>query len=162
MSRSEQWRPETLGAGKIVMEKRLKEIRTKRDSLDDDFEILGSTQGSSATGILKSTAFSWPAKRAAAASFEIRHSDGWVTASRQHKFSTKSSHCWFVMALFASYLFSGTNFRKRNFLNLVTTQYFPYQILQLYIICECIKLFLTFRNPFNCDIISTYKAEIIG
>ena len=50
------------------MSKRAKASRTYRDSSDDDVEILGSTQGSSAPGILQSAASSRPAKRAGAES----------------------------------------------------------------------------------------------
>ena len=55
------------------MAKRAKASRTYRDSSDDDVEILGSTQGSSAPGILQSTASSRPTKRAVAASSVRRH-----------------------------------------------------------------------------------------
>ena len=64
-------RPFRRGTG--VMEKRVKASRTYRDSSDDDVEILGSTQGSSAPGILHSTASSRPAKRAMVASYMRRH-----------------------------------------------------------------------------------------
>ena len=55
------------------MAERAKASRTYQDSLDDDVEILGSTQGSSAPGILQSTVSSRPAKRATAASSARRH-----------------------------------------------------------------------------------------
>ena len=50
------------------MAKRVKASRTYRYFPDDDVEILGSTQGSSAPGILQFTASSRPAKRAGAES----------------------------------------------------------------------------------------------
>ena len=65
--------PDPSGAGKRVMAKRAKASRTYQDSSDNDVEILVSTQGIGATGILQSTASSRPAKRAAAASSAIRH-----------------------------------------------------------------------------------------
>ena len=55
------------------MAKRAKASRTYQESSDDDVEILGSTQGSSATGILHSTASSRPVKRSVAASSVRRH-----------------------------------------------------------------------------------------
>ena len=55
------------------MAKRAKASRTYRDSLDDDVEILGSTQGSGVPGILQSTALSRPSKRAATASSARRY-----------------------------------------------------------------------------------------
>ena len=88
--------------------------------------------------------------------------DGRGKFINQHTRRPKRSCCWFVMNLFASSLFYGTNFQKRNILNLVTIQYFSYQILRLYVICECIIWFCTFKTPFHWDLISTYKADILG
>ena len=51
------------------MAKREKASRTYQDSLDDDVEILGS----GVPGILQSTTFSRPAKRAVAASSARRY-----------------------------------------------------------------------------------------
>ena len=55
------------------MTKRSKEIHTYQDYSDNDAEILGSTQGSSAPGFWQPTTSSRPAKRAAKASSAIRH-----------------------------------------------------------------------------------------
>ena len=55
------------------MAKRAKTRCTYQDSSDDGVEILGITQGSSAPGILQSTALSRPSKRSAAASSLRRH-----------------------------------------------------------------------------------------
>ena len=38
-------------------------------------------------------------------------------------------------------------FMKKAFLNLVTIQSFSFQILRLYVICECIRRFFTFKTP---------------
>ena len=57
----------------MVMTKRAKASRTYRDSLDYDAEILGSTQGSSAPGILQSNTSSRPARRAASSSSSRSH-----------------------------------------------------------------------------------------
>ena len=56
-----------------VLAKRAKASRTYQDSLDDDVEILGSTQGSGAPGILQCIASSRPTKISAAASSARRH-----------------------------------------------------------------------------------------
>ena len=56
-----------------MVAKREKASRTYQDSSDDDVEILVSTQGISAPGILKFTASSRPAKRAVTASSVRRH-----------------------------------------------------------------------------------------
>ena len=53
--------------------KRAKASRTYRDSLDDDVEILGTTQGSGATGIFQYTVLSRTSKRSAVASYAIRN-----------------------------------------------------------------------------------------
>ena len=53
------------------MAKRMKASCTYLDSLSNDVEILGSTQGSCAPGILHPTTFTSPAKRAEAASSTI-------------------------------------------------------------------------------------------
>ena len=55
------------------MGKREKESCTYQDYSDDDVEILGSTQGSGAPGILQSTMSSRPAKRYAVVSSARRH-----------------------------------------------------------------------------------------
>ena len=59
--------------GTRVMSKREKSSRTYQDSLDDDIEILRSTQGSSTPRILQSTVLSMPSNKAMAASSVIRH-----------------------------------------------------------------------------------------
>ena len=55
------------------MANRDKSSRTYRDFLDNDVEIFGSTQGSSATGNFHPTVPSRPAKRASEESSTIRH-----------------------------------------------------------------------------------------
>ena len=110
----------------------------------------------------KSTASSGTAKIAVAASSTRRYSAGWGKARSQHTHRPKRSSCWFFMSLFASSLFSGTNVLKRNFINLVTTQSFSCRILRLYVICECIRWFFTLKTPVHWDLISNYKAEILG
>ena len=55
------------------MTKREKASHTYRDSSDDDVEILGSTQGSSAPVISQSSTSSRTVKRAVAASSVRRH-----------------------------------------------------------------------------------------
>ena len=126
------------------MSKREKESRTYRYSSDNDVEILGSTQRIGAPVILKSTTSSRPAKRDAAASSARRNINGCVIASSHHTCSPKRSCHWFVIELFAASLFSGTNLRKWDFLSLVTIHSFYFQILRLYVICECTILFFTF------------------
>ena len=66
-------RPDPSGAGTRVTAKREKARCTHLDSSENYVEILGSTQGSGAPRILKSTASSRPTKRYAAASSTRRH-----------------------------------------------------------------------------------------
>ena len=56
-----------------MMANRAKISRTYRDSLDDDVEILGSTQGKGAPRMFHSTVLSRPAKRAVATYYTRRH-----------------------------------------------------------------------------------------
>ena len=142
------------------MSNRAKASRTYRDSLDNYVEILGSTQGSGAPIIFQSATSSRPAKRDAAASSARRNINGCVIARSHHTCSPKRSCHWFVIELFAASLFSGTNLRKWDFLSLVTIHSFYFQILRLYVICECTILFFTFWIPFHWNIIINYKADM--
>ena len=75
------------------MDKRAKASRTDLDSSDNNVEMLGSTQGSGAPGILQSTASSRLAKRYAAVSYARSYSAGWGKSISHHTRMPKRSRC---------------------------------------------------------------------